>query len=106
MDLRPREELSDILSSIPGVKKTYYSPPATIQMAPMNYPCIRYSLSGIPIRRADNIGYFGRKRYTLTLIDENPDSTIPNDILELPYCSFDRMYVSDGLNHFVFTLYF
>jgi hypothetical protein len=29
-----------------------------------------------------------------------------DDILALPYCQFDRSYVSDNLNHFVFTLYF
>lgn len=103
MVLRTRLELDDILNSIPGVVKAYYSPPASIFM---EYPCIRYELSGIPVRRADNIPYIGYKRYTLTVIDEDPDSEIPNHLLTLPFCSFDRPYVADGLNHFVFTLYF
>lgn len=103
MVLRTRLELDDILSSIPGVIKAYYSPPASIFM---EYPCVRYEMSGIPVRRADNIPYLGCKRYTLTVIDEDPDSEIPNYILELPFCSFDKMYVVDGLNHFVFKLYF
>lgn len=103
MVLRTRLELHDILKSIPGVKKAYYSPPASIFM---EYPCIRYELSGIPIQRADNIPYFGCKRYTITVIDEDPDTVIPEYVLQLPYCSFDRSYVADGLNHFVFTLYF
>lgn len=103
MVLRTRLELHDILKSIPGVKKVYYSPPASIFM---EYPCIRYELSGIPIQHADNIPYFGCKRYTITVIDEDPDTVIPEYVLQLPYCSFDRPYVADGLNHFVFTLYF
>lgn len=103
MVLKTRLDLHDIFESIPGVVDAYYSPPASLSM---EYPCIRYELSGIPIRRADNIPYIGCKRYALTLIDEDPDSEIPNRLLELPFCSFDRSYVADGLNHFVFTLYF
>lgn len=103
MVLRTRLELHDILTSIPGVKKVYYSPPASIQM---EYPCIRYELSSIPIRRADNIPYLGSKRYTLTLIDEDPESEIVDRLLCIPLSAFDRFYAADGLNHFVFTLYF
>lgn len=100
---RTRLELHDILEKIPGVADAYYSPPASIQM---EYPCIRYELSGAPQRYADNKKYFGTRRYTLTLIDDDPDSDIVDRILELPYSSFDRAYAADGLMHFVFTLYF
>ena len=27
-------------------------------------------------------------------------------IAALPYCSFDRWYATDGLNHYVYTLFF
>lgn len=103
MALRPRVELQDILERIPGVKHAYYAPPTNITM---EYPCIRYELSSIFRRNADNIPYFGAKRYSLTLIDEDPDTSIVMAILHLPYSSFDRSYIADGLNHFVFTLYF
>lgn len=103
MVLRTRLELHDILASIPGVVKAYYSPPASVFM---EYPCIRYELAGIPVRRADNIPYLGCKRYTLTVIDEDSESKILEHVLMLPFCSFDRPYIADGLNHFVFTLYF
>lgn len=103
MVLKSRIELQDILETIPGVKKVYYSPPASIKM---KYPCIRYELAGISVHHADNIPYLGGKYYTVTVIDEDPDSEIPERVLGLPYCSPDRPYVSDGLNHFVFTLYF
>ena len=36
----------------------------------------------------------------------DPDSTYVNELLKLPYCEFDRQYVSDNLNHYTFTLYF
>lgn len=103
MALRPRVELQDILEKISGIKHAYYAPPTNLTM---EYPCIRYELSSIFRRNADNIPYLGAKRYTLTLIDEDPDSPIMMAILQLPYCSFDRFYTADGLNHFVFTLYF
>lgn len=103
MVLKTRDELQDILSAIPGVVKAYYSPPASMFL---EYPCILYSLSGIRSDHADNIPYLGAKRYTITVIDEDPDSKIPEHVLRLPYCSFDRLYIADGLNHFVFTLYF
>lgn len=101
--LQPRQGLSDILHKIPGVNGVYYQAPASVEM---KYPCIRYELSGIPIRRGDNIPYLGCKRYTCTVIDENPDSTIPDAMFNIPYCTFDLVYVADGLNHFVFTVYF
>lgn len=45
-------------------------------------------------------------RYTVTIIDRNPDSAIPNKVAELPLCSFNRFYTADNLNHFVYNLYF
>lgn len=100
---RTRLELQAILETIPGVAKVYYSPPASVFM---EYPCIRYELAGMTVRRADNIPYFGAKRYSVTLIDEDPDTEIPSHMLNIPFCSFDRAYVADGLMHFVYTLYF
>lgn len=58
---------------------------------------------------ADDIRYFNKTRYTLTVIDEMEDSPIPAILMEdkrLKYLSMDRSFVSDGMYHFVFTLYF
>jgi hypothetical protein len=40
------------------------------------------------------------------VIDRNPDSELPDKVIELPLCKFDRFYTADNLNHTVFTLFF
>lgn len=92
-------KLRDIL----GNNHTYYQPPESVKM---EYPCIRYERSKIDIVHADNIAYLGRKRYTLTLIYFDPDSDLPDQLMnDLPVVH-DRHYTADNLNHDVFTLYF
>lgn len=99
---RTRLSLQCKLEQIPGVKKVYYSPPSGIKM---EYPCIRYNLTRIGSDFADNIRYLDSREYTLTVIDPNPDSTIPEELLKIPYCSLVRPYTADNLQHFLFTLY-
>ena len=91
------------LESIRGVKKVYFDPPAGIHM---EYPCIVYNYTNDITLYADNQIYLGNRRYTITVIDENPDSRIPLEIMRFPHCSSDRNFKSDGLNHFVFTLFY
>ena len=52
-----------------------------------------------------NNSYLHTKRYQVTVIDKDPDSLIPERILSLPFCSFNRSFTSDNLNHWVFSLY-
>ena len=101
--MRTRLQLSTVLNSIPGAKKVYFQPPTGLQMV---YPCMVYRLDTINFEHADNKKYVGMKKYTVIVIDENPDSTIYESILELPYSSFNNVYVSDQLYHFVITLYY
>lgn len=98
-----REEFQEKLSAIPGVRKAYYNPPTNIRM---EYPCIRYSRANEQVRFACNGRFVTRDRYTLTLIDRNPESPILRALEEIPYYSFDRMYSADGLYHFVCTIYY
>lgn len=86
-----------------GSRNVYFQPPASTKM---NYPAIRFSLSDIQTSYADNSIYKRMNRYEIIVIDYDPESEIVNKLLTLPYCSFDRFYTSDNLNHFVFTLYF
>ena len=44
--------------------------------------------------------------YTVMVIHDDPDNVIRDKIAALPYCSFDRWYANDGLNHDVYTLHF
>lgn len=97
-----RLKLHQILKSIKGPKEVYYQPPETLKL---DYPCIIYEWASKQDRFADNKRYKEHKRYTVTIIDHNPDSSIPGRLEELEYCSFDRSFTSDGLNHFVYSLY-
>lgn len=93
------EELCEVLGDS---KRVYFSPPAH-----MKYPCIRYDDNGDEISYGDNTRYSVKRRWTVMIIDENPDSEIPAKLLEhFRYCTKDRVYASDGLYHFVFNLYY
>lgn len=81
----------------------YYQPPETIKMA---YPCIVYSKSGVRSLYAGGGKYRTMIRYTVTVIDPNPDSAIFGRMLALPYCTFVRHFTKDNLNHEVFDLYY
>lgn len=98
-----RIDLQKIFESIVGSRNVYFQPPETKKIS---YPCIIYELSTISSIPADDTKYRNLKRYSVTLIDKNPESIYVDGILSLQYCSFDRSFVSDNLNHFVFTIYY
>lgn len=99
-----RLELHQKLCEILGSRYVYFQPPESVKL---KYPCIIYSLSNINLVRADNALYLHKNRYMVMVIDEDPDSTIHEDILYgFEYCSFDRAYIADNLNHRVLTLYY
>lgn len=100
---KPREELQTLLEGILGSRNVYFQPPESVKL---KYPCIIYERSNIHTNSADNMPYLNHKRYTVIIIDEDPDSEIPEKLLDLKYCDFDRHFTSDQLNHDVFTLYF
>jgi hypothetical protein len=81
----------------------YYQPPENLKLS---YPCIIYEWDGTTTRYADNRIYSMMRRYTVTVIDRDPDSQIPLAVAKLPMCSHDRNFISDGLYHFVYTLYY
>ena len=84
-------------------KNVYFKPPESIKMS---YPCIVYNIASGDTKYADNKLYCFKFRYNVTLIDKNPDSLFVNKIMSLPSCKFDRHFAKDGLNHFVFNIYF
>lgn len=93
-----------LLSRLEGIvgRNVYFQPPPDFQI---KYPCIIYRLATIDTDHADNAPYAWRRKYTITLIDENPDSCYIDQILRLPRCAFDRFYIAENLNHWVFTIY-
>lgn len=99
--MRTRLQLHERLCNILESRNAYFRPPAK----GMKYPCIIYDLDGDDPKYADNISYMNHKRWSLTAVDQNPDSEIPEKIGLLPHCRFVRAYQADGLNHFIYELY-
>ena len=98
-----RLQLHQVLVTILGSENVYFQPPKSIQM---RYPAIVYSLDDIRTPKADNKTYLKHKRYQVQYISRNPENTVIDDILELPYSSFDRRLVVDNLYHDNFDVYF
>lgn len=100
---RTRLDLHNELCEILGATdRVYFSPPTH-----MKYPCIRYDDAGEDVNYGDNTRYHVKRRWTIMIIDENPDSKIPANLVNhFPYCSKDRVYAADGLYHFVYNLYY
>lgn len=98
-----RLELQKELELLLGSRNVYYNPPETIKI---EYPAIVYSKNDIECRKANNTTYSKNTRYDITVIDKKPDNKVIDRLLELPYCSYDRYYVSENLNHDVLTIYF
>ena len=96
-----RVDLQRLLETI--CDNVYYQAPSNINI---NYPAIIYTRRNINIKHAGNKGYVLNKSYTVTVIDRDPDSIIVDKVSLLPGCSHDRHYVSDGLNHDIFTIYY
>lgn len=98
-----RLELQSKLEELLGVKHVYYQPPESLKL---EYPAIVYSKSNINKRSANNAGYYWLTRYEIIVIDRKPDNPVVESLLQLPYCSYDRQYKAENLNHDVLTLYY
>lgn len=98
-----RLELHEELCNLLGSRNVYFQPPATVIM---RYPAIVYRTYAIDNNHADNIPYLQFHGYEITVIDYNPDSKFSEAVSKLPLCRFNRSYASDGLNHFVYVLYY
>jgi hypothetical protein len=96
-----RVKLQSLLELI--CENVYFQPPPNISL---KYPCIVYSRDGSDAQRADDKLYLHTKRYTVTVIDQNPDSDLSNKVEELPMCRFERFFATENLNHYVFNLFF
>ena len=96
-----RLELQTLLETILGSRNVYYQPPSSTQM---KYPAIVYSRSDIKSVMADDTVYITENAYDITVIDKNPDSNVVAQIAKLSRCRYDRHFVSDNLNHDVFTI--
>ena len=97
-----RLNLQTKFEEILGSRNVYYQPPQSVKM---QYPAIVYRRKDVDTRFANNVVYMQSSSYEVVLIDKNPDSEFVDKLLRLPYCSYDRHYTADNLNHDVFTIY-
>ena len=101
--VKNRLSLHSLLVTLLGSSKVYFQPPSTVKL---EYPCIIYKLDEVEAIHADDKRYLNTKRYLITTIDKNPDTLIPDKLLELRYCSFDSHFIVDNLNHYICSLYY
>ena len=96
-----RLALHNILINIcPNV---YFQPPQNLRLV---YPCIIYERERIDNRDASNAVYNQNTNYQVTVVDQNPDSTIVNEISKLVNSRHVRNFRTEGLNHDVFKIYY
>lgn len=103
--LELHNEFIDILGTRDEpVSRVYFQAPESPNM---EYPCIKYSITGVNITRANNGVYTMVNKYEVTVIDYESDSDIWTKVLtHFHMCSFDRAYTADNLYHTVLTLYY
>lgn len=98
-----RIPLHEKLCSIIGNRNVYFQDPGNIKF---NYPAIKYDLSGIETVYADNKVYKNTRRYTIVLIQDDPDTPLIDKMLsEFNKISCDRQYKENNKYHDVFTLW-
>lgn len=98
-----RLQLQTLLEELLESENVYYQPPSSKKM---EYDAIRYSKSNIQSTYANDSKYSNMNRYEIIVISRKPDHPVIDKLLALPYCSFDRHYTAENLNHDVFTLYY
>ena len=98
-----REQLQSKLEEVLGSRNVHYQKPPS---SCMKYPAILYKKSGIKTTNANNQKYSMITRYDLIVIDKRADNPVIKELLRMPYCSYDRQYISDNLYHDSLTLYY
>lgn len=98
-----RLQLQSLLEQCTGNGNVYFQAPSNMII---QYPCIVYARDRMNNLFADNRPYRHTKRYQITIIDQNPDSQIPDKVAMLPMTYFIRHFVTEGLHHDVYSLYF
>lgn len=100
---KSRIELDARLCEILGSEYVYFQPPENIKL---HYPCIIYKFDKFNTEKADNRDYLRGKRYEVTLIHRDPDNDIVEKLQDLLYCNLDRVFVTENLYHYAFTLFY
>ena len=100
---KSRTDLDALLCEILGSEYVYFQPPENTKL---KYPCIIYKFDKFDTKKADNRDYLRGRRYEVTLIHRDPDNDIVDKLKDLLYCNLDRVFVTENLCHYAFTLFF
>lgn len=98
-----RLRLQTLLEEILGSRNVYFQPPSENRL---KYPCIVYELDRVDMNYAENTPYAHFVRFSITYISKQPNTIIPEKLLDLPMSAFSRFFTTDSLNHYVVNLYF
>lgn len=91
-----------LLQEVGETANVYFQPPSGYLM---KYPAIVFNPKPANKQFANDAAYFRKPCYEVTVIDPDPDRKIAHKIEQIPYCSHDRHFKKDNLNHDTFTLY-
>lgn len=92
-----------VLESLKVGMKVYFQPPSDITMT---YPCIVYEHNPGSTKFANNRPYTYEQQYEVKLISRVPEPDLFQKLAFLPKSLHARSYVTDNLNHSVFSIYF
>lgn len=99
-----RLQLHEELCTLLGTRNVYFQPPATVKL---NYDCIIYSVNNREDLRADDQHYRNFVRYEVMLITRDPDSDLPDILLNgFNRITHQRHYTADNLHHDIYTLFY
>lgn len=97
-------ELQNKLKEILGSDNVYFQPPSNVGM---QYPCIVFERGSANHNYANNSTYRYLPRYNVTHIGYDPDPDIIQQMLQaFQMIKYDRHFVTDNLQHDVFSLYY
>ena len=98
MTMKPktRIEMQSMLEEILGKDSNYvfFQAPSNTSM---KYPCIVYSFTRFNVTNADNRPYLVTSRWEIHHMYKNPKNDLKEKFLEVPFCTFDRRIITDGV---------
>lgn len=97
-----RLDLQSKFEELLGSRNVYYDPPTNVKI---NYDAIRYSKKRPDVKHANDKRYKNMNCYEVIVIAKRPDHPVIEQLMDLPYCSYDRHYTADNLHHDVLTIY-
>lgn len=100
--MRTYRDLLRLLQKAVDHNRVYFQPPENLKIG---YPAVIFHLSKVKLDHADDVPYKGAREYSVVLISKEPEPEVIDEILKIPYTTLDTTYISDGMNHFVFTTY-